>query len=1022
MNRNHAARTILTLCLFATAVLSAQVPAVWRSRGVGAGGALYSPSINPANDHEYYLASDMSELYHTTDFGNSYSIVNFTQIQGGHESAVRFTSNPLIAYSVTYTGGNNAMPAKTADGGATWSVLSGNPLPGDDVYSIWTDYNNPNRVVVAGYSQLYFSANGGTSFTPVSVTVDTSNGVLVCGAFFDGNNIYLGTNAGLLVSANGGTSFTNAGTPGIPAGELMLSFTGAKVGAQLRFFCLTVQSSYPGIDLGSDYYGNFRGIYSLQNGAGNWTAAATGIDPANDFLLSVAMAQNDLNTVYAAGGGSAGVPEIFKTTNAGGMWTNTFHTASNQNINTGWSGTGGDRGWGYGEVVFGLAVAPGNSARAVFTDYGFAHRTSDGGATWQQAYVSVADQHPVNTTAIAGGSYHSIGLEDTSAWQVVWSDAQHLFAGFSDIKGVRSSDRGVTWTLNYTGHNGNTMYRLLKHPASGALYAATSDIHDMYQSTRLADNPLNNADANGKVLVSTDRGASWSTVHSFGHPVFWLAVDPTNTNRMYASVVHSTAGGVFVTTNLQNGATSTWTKLANPPRTEGHPASITVLNDGKVVCTYSGHRNPGFTASSGVFLYDPNTQTWTDVSDPGMLYWTKDLVLDPADATQNTWYVGVFSGWGGPPNGLGGLYRTTDRGAHWAKINLLDRVTSITFSPRNSSEAFLTTETDGLWHAKNIHAVSPTFSLVANYPFRQPERVFFNPYNASEIWVTSFGNGLMVGNLATHSDFDGDAKSDVLWHNAGTGLVAAWTSGAGYATFGNEGGNWAVIGRGDFDGDGKSDVLWRNASTGLVAAWTSTGGFTTFGTEGGGWAVSSTGDFDGDGRTDVLWRNTSTGLVAAWTSGAGFSTFGTEGGDWSVISAGECDYDGDGKADVLWRNASTGQVASWTSGGGFKTFGVEGGGWAAIGAGDYDGDGKADVLWRNTSTGLVASWTSGGSFTTFGVESGGWTAVGSGDFDGDGRTDVLWLNTSTGLVAAWTSGAGYMTFGTQDSAWSMLAD
>jgi hypothetical protein len=116
-----------------------------------------------------------------------------------------------------------------------------------------------------------------------------------------------------------------------------------------------------------------------------------------------------------------------------------------------------------------------------------------------------------------------------------------------------------------------------------------------------------------------------------------------------------------------------------------------VLNDGKVVCTFSGHRNPNFTASSGVFIYNPVTKLWTDVSDPGMLYWTKDIVLDPADATQQTWYVGVFSGWGGPPNGLGGLYRTADRGAHWSRINRLDRVTSLTSHPANSNAVYLTT-------------------------------------------------------------------------------------------------------------------------------------------------------------------------------------------------------------------------------------------------------------------------------------------------------------------------------------------
>ena len=32
-----------------------------------------------------------------------------------------------------------------------------------------------------------------------------------------------------------------------------------------------------------------------------------------------------------------------------------------------------------------------------------------------------------------------------------------------------------------------------------------------------------------------------------------------------------------------------------------------------------------------------------------MYYWTKDIVIDPNDASQNTWYAGVFSGWGGTP-------------------------------------------------------------------------------------------------------------------------------------------------------------------------------------------------------------------------------------------------------------------------------------------------------------------------------------------------------------------------------------
>jgi hypothetical protein len=300
------------------------------------------------------------------------------------------------------------------------------------------------------------------------------------------------------------------------------------------------------------------------------------------------------------------------------------------------------------------------------------------------------------------------------------------------------------------------LYRIAKG-SDGTLYGACSNIHDMYESTRLADAQLDASDANGKIVFSSDGGANWTTLHYFGYPVFWLATDPNNPNRMYASVIHfggtqgSQLGGIYMTNNLSSGASSTWVKLSNPPRTEGHPASIIVLNDGNMVCTFSGRRNSSgaFTNSSGVFLYNPGSDTWSDVSDPGMDYWTKDILLDPTDASQNTWYTAVFSGWGGPPNGLGGLYKTTDRGTNWMKLTgtQFDRVTSITFNPLKTSEAYLTTETQGLWISDNMNTSVPTWQVVDSYPFRQPERVFFNPFNQQEMWVTSFGNGLKQGFL-----------------------------------------------------------------------------------------------------------------------------------------------------------------------------------------------------------------------------------------------------------------------------------
>ncbi|MGL4597778.1 MAG: T9SS type A sorting domain-containing protein, partial [Bacteroidia bacterium] len=292
------------------------------------------------------------------------------------------------------------------------------------------------------------------------------------------------------------------------------------------------------------------------------------------------------------------------------------------------------------------------------------------------------------------------------------------------------------------------------------------------------DNLLDANDPAGKIIYSTDHGATWSNLHVFNHPVFWITLDPSNPNRAYASVIHynngNGVGGIYRCDDLQNLAASTWTLLPNPPRTEKHPASIEVLNDGSVVCSYSGRRNGAgtFTASSGVFVYDPVGNSWTDVSDAGMFYWTKDIVIDPTDTNQNTWYAGVFSGWGGPPNGLGGLYKTTNRGISWTRISNVDRVTSCAFDPVFTGRVFMTTEQDGLWVCANINAPVPVFAQDSLFPFRQPERVFFNPYNPTEIWVTTFGNGLYSSITLTIGEETSIPVPIQIWPNPTTGSIS----------------------------------------------------------------------------------------------------------------------------------------------------------------------------------------------------------------------------------------------------------
>jgi len=742
------------IALFAAPTLIAQ-PSSFASRGIGGGGALFSPSINPGNTSEYFVACDMSELFHTTNYGQNYSQVHFTEMNGGHNSKVCYTSTTGLLYSISYIN-DIGTPMGSTDNGATWTPRAGNPDMYEDVYTIHCDYNNSGRVIISQYGAIFFSSNGGTTFTQIH-TAATGNGNVVGGVFFDGSLIYMGTNDGVLVSINGGGSWNMAALTGITAGENIWSFCAARVGNQTRFFCLTADAGdvYVGLQ-GSDYWGFYRNVYRCDFGVTQWTVASNGITLNTDFPMFIDMAENDINTVYVAGSNDNTEPIVMKSTNGGGNWNHTFTATGNGNIITGWSGQGGDRGWGYGECPFGFDVCASDPNYVIFGDFGFVHKTSNGGTGWAQAYVDIADQHPAGGNTPTGMNYHSIGLENTTCWQVDWSDANNLWACYSDIRGIRSTDAGLSWSFNYTGHTANSSYRV-DRMQNGTMIMGCSGIHDMYQSTRLADGILDANDTPGQIKYSTNNGATWTTLHSFSHPVFWVAIDPNNPNRAYASVIHynngNGVGGVYRCDDLNLLAASTWTLLPDPPRTEKHPASLNVLDDGTLVASFSGRRDGSgdFTASSGVFTYNPSSGNWTDVSHGDMYYWTKDVVIDPNDPAQNTWYACVFSGWGGPPNGLGGLFKTTNRGTTWTRLTgtTLDRVTSCTFNPNNANELYITTEVQGLWMSSNINSVTPTFSLVTSYPFRQPERVFFNPNDPTKMWVTSFGNGMKVGDVLT---------------------------------------------------------------------------------------------------------------------------------------------------------------------------------------------------------------------------------------------------------------------------------
>ncbi len=722
--------------LMSALAATAAEPMAWVSRGPGGGGAFFGCAFGRYNPDDVWVNSDMSDQFTSSDAGRTWSTVDFRKMQGGHAySWMQFTSDPNIRYAL-----NGNTPSKSLDGGVTWTAV---PRDIYDTFSycLFADDQSTNRLIISDYNNMYFSTNGGASYT----NRRTSSDLLIAGAFWDGANIYVGTSDGLLVSTNGGSAFAVASNTGIPAGQYMVTFAGSKAGGTTRFFCVTMDGVWPGIQ-GYDYP-TYLGTYRL-----DYTPTSVWVDGRGFF---VAMSRTNVNVAWIGGSTVNGEPAVFRTTNGGASWQSVFSAVNNVNIQTGWSGDDPGawnwRKWSYGEIALGFNVAPTDPQRAIIGDYGFVHITTNGGASWYAAYVAAQDLNTTNSACSKTNFYHGVGIEDTSCWHLSWPTSNCVFACYTDMRGIVSTNGGKSWdfpaTLTY-----NSTYETRVHPTNGLMYGAMSSVHDMYAWDQYCQDSRIDS-GSGEIMYSTNRGRAWARLHNFGRPVVALALDPNNPNRLYASMVNSASGGIFRTTNLGSGTNSTWARLPSPARTKGHPYVISILNDGAIVCSYSARITNGsdFEASSGVFISTDDGASWQDRTAANMMYYTKDVVIDPFDVAQNRWYAGVWGEWGSS-SGKGGLYMTTNRGVAWTKISTnLAQVGSVTISPSDSNTMYVTTENDGLWFSTNRYAATPVLQPATNYPFRFPSRVFSNPWNSNEVWVTSFGNGLRLGRLSEPS-------------------------------------------------------------------------------------------------------------------------------------------------------------------------------------------------------------------------------------------------------------------------------
>jgi photosystem II stability/assembly factor-like uncharacterized protein len=729
-------------------------PTTFTPSGMGGGGYMYSPSISPHNSEDFFLVCDMSGVYRTDDGGESFSIFHYNSLVSKVKSKMQFTSDPNILYTVSQSNANQntplyvGYPFKSTDGGDTWNPITDPSSTG--IHRIEADPNSTQRLLMNEYDRLFFSGDGGSSFTEVYLPSDGQ--MWLGGVVWDGNDIYVGTDKGLLVSHDGGAMFAYENFPGVPSGQGIFQVTGAKENGILRLFIVTASSSYlyAWVNL-LDVDPGIESVYRLDYAPGaSWENIKTGAMEFGHIRL-VDCAKNNIHVLYAAGFDTNDFPAVFKSTDGGLSWINTFLWINNENIITGWGGYDGAFTLQWANVGLGIDVDDNDPEHVVITD-GFSFRSTNGGDTWRALNVAPGFENPMGAPTPSQTYYKSSGLDVTTTHHLLWLSPSEMFAASTDVGNQFSNDAGESWSFGrnifsiwgYVEEGTNNWYTILQHPVTSRLYGAISSINDIYLPYRITDDLDNET---GLVVYSDDEGLNWDTLHNFGYPVVWLAQDQQNTDILFASVVHHTEGGIF---RSEDGGSS-WTKLTLPARTEGHPYTIRLLDDGGVVATFSARAladGVTLTASSGVFYSPDGGDTWFDRTASAMELYTKDITIDPADPNQDTWYASVwgqFTTFDGPNQGNGGLYKTTDRGLTWERIFTHERTESASIHPTSTNVMYVAVENDGLYYCENLQSATPTFQKLTAYPFPRPKRIFFNPHNLLEVWVTTMGGALWKG-------------------------------------------------------------------------------------------------------------------------------------------------------------------------------------------------------------------------------------------------------------------------------------
>ena len=710
----------------------------WESVGLSGGGGMFTPAISPHDPNLIIVNCDMSCAFRSTDGGETWEMFHHQYLMGNTRCRPVFhPTDPNVIYAAHgYHGGLRI----SRDRGATWEPL-GAGLPAG-LSELAIDAGDGSFLLAGAWEGTFPSIDGGEHWQRAQGIRGGVVGFHIDQTSTKGRRCFAGATEGVFVSEDGGATWEQTGE-GLPAKKL-LDFAGGSDGKHndIVLYCTTEGEVVDG-----QYVG---GVYRSTDRGRTWQQAMGGdIDtrererwgrkfaPQYQFVFTTNVKPL---TVYAC---RARSNQVYRSDDGGETWRPTFFSETDSadfNLEPNYLTAE----LGSSEMnLSGAGVNPADPNMVITTDWMCCQITRDGGKTWETLHT----RPEAGQGAVAKGHrWENTGRVVTTVWHYYidpFEKNRHYMA-YTDIKFARSEDAGKTWYSQWDKPLRNTTYELAFDPDTpGKIWGAFADLHDIPNNNVISGKHYWPR-AGGGVGLSEDFAKTWrdSSEGLPNKPVVSIILDPRSPKDARVLCASLFEAGVYKSTD--DGRT--WVEksegLGAPDRNE-RACRLILHNDGTLFCLVTALRKDDRYVPEGPGLYRSRdgAESWEWINSSQPLLWPKDFDVDPRDSDV------IYLGAADADNREGGLYKTTDGGESWTRMaRESHEVFGATVHPKRPDWVYMClcegAPGPGLWLSKDG---GESWEPFVGLPFRNIQRVSFDPDDASIIYVCTFGGSVWKG-------------------------------------------------------------------------------------------------------------------------------------------------------------------------------------------------------------------------------------------------------------------------------------